>query len=196
MELGKLTIVAFFIACAVGCSKPGEKIPIGGGDVHAEDREKYGLHANTSLWGQITDEGGEPLKGIAVTDGYSVTTTDSEGIYQLVGHAKARFVYYTTPAEFAIRVDDGNHPSFYAKINKATSLFRQDFKLTPATKSEKWTLICVGDPQTSTYDNVERFINESLADIDRTALELKNEGETVYAPSIGSLDLHHVSIYN
>lgn len=187
-KAGKTIFLILLVALGVACSKQkatdGPRVDQ---DVHAENREKYGLHATTTLWGFITDQRGEPVGDVVVTDGFKVAKTDSKGLYQLAGSQKARFVYYTTPAHYAINVDQGNHPDFYAKINKGTSLFRQDFKLTPAPQEDKWTLLCIGDPQTTTADNVERFRSESLADIDRTVKALREGGQQVYAITLGDI---------
>jgi hypothetical protein len=183
-RIDKYGYLLLLVALLCGCSRKQ-------GPVHPEEpddqRTKYGLKATTTLWGMITDQDKKPLQGISVSDGFTVTQTDNRGIYELVRHERARFVYYTTPAIFRLEVDTDNHPSFYARIRNDQALARQDFSLTRINKEEKWTLICVGDPQTTTQDDVQRFVNETVADIDRTAATLQQSGQSVYAITLGDI---------
>lgn len=189
MSVFKNTWLFLVLFLAFGCTKsgtPNPEIP-DGTDPHEATRQEYGLGATTNLWGFVKDEQGNPIEKVAVTDGFSVAQTDAKGLYQLRKHEKARFIYYTTPADFEITVDAENHPLFYTKIDQRTSLFRQDFTLTRSTKEEDWALIAIGDPQTSNTDNIARFKDESLADTDRTIRQLKAEGLAVYAVTLGDI---------
>lgn len=160
-----------------------------------DDRTKYGLKASTNLWGILTDQDNKPIQGVQVSDGFSVTRTNSRGIYELIRHDRARYVFYTTPPEYAITVDAQKHPLFYARINRDEDLTRKDFSLVKSNKEEQWTLICVGDPQTTTQDDVERFRTETLADIDRTAASVQQAGRSVYAITLGDITHDKPGLY-
>lgn len=181
--------ICLYIACLMACSgKKDIPTPVDGSGNN--DKEDYG----TSLWGTITDENNQPLEGVVVTNGFKVTKTNSKGIYQLDRNAKARFVYYTTPARYEVNLTSDKHPDFYAKIDLAKS-FRYDFKLKKMAKKEKWTLICIGDPQPANSDDVGRYKNETLADIDRTAQMFQNTGEEVYALTLGDIVHNDFGLY-
>ena len=58
------------------------------------------IQEGNNLAGLITDsKTGKGIEGVAVSDGYTITTTDKNGVYQFVGNPLTRVVYYTTPAE-------------------------------------------------------------------------------------------------
>lgn len=124
------------------------------------------------LYGAIVDNEGDPAVGVVVSDGYTSTKTDQKGVYQLARNDDARFVFYTTPSEYAINVEalSRNIPSFYKKIDKSTTgEIRVDFELTKLPQVETdFTLICIGDPQVTNQKEVERFQAETINDLKET----------------------------
>lgn len=69
------------------------------------------------------DTGERPLARVAVTDGYSVVTTDKKGHYSLSADPKSRFIYVSVPAAYSPQTqfylprngnenNNGNGPSF------------------------------------------------------------------------------------
>ena len=73
------------------------------------------IQEGNNLVGLITDsKTGKGIEGVAVSDGYTITTTDKNGVYQFVGNPLTRVVYYTTPAEYEITLDEQTRlPLFY-----------------------------------------------------------------------------------
>ena len=51
---------------------------------------------NNKMW----DGGEKGLSGVMVSDGLNVVTTSRDGSYSLPGHAKAKFIFITTPSGF------------------------------------------------------------------------------------------------
>lgn len=118
---------------------------------------------------------GEGIPGVAVSDGYSFTKTDANGVYQFASTSDysssrkrvTRCVFYTTPAEYEIATDSGI-PYFYRLIKAIPKegRIRNDFSLKPLEKPEtNWQLIAIGDPQCGSSSEVNRYINETLADM-------------------------------
>lgn len=48
----------------------------------------------------VFDSGDRPLKGVAVSDGLNVTTTDKNGSFTLPGFPRERFIFITTPSGY------------------------------------------------------------------------------------------------
>ena len=48
----------------------------------------------------VFDAGEKALKNVSVSDGLNVVKTDAKGAFELPGHAKARFVFITTPSGY------------------------------------------------------------------------------------------------
>lgn len=151
------------------------------------------IQEGNNLVGLITDsKTGKGIEGVAVSDGYTITTTDKNGVYQFVGNPLTRVVYYTTPAEYEINLDEQTRlPLFYrhCKFNPDT-LNRNDFALTPMDRVEdELTLIVISDPQCKNDRHVKRFRTESIPDMQRTINAGVESGKykNVYALVLGDL---------
>ena len=125
--------------------------------------------AGIDLHGTILDETGAPVAGVVVSDGFQCVATDERGVYQMKRHPKARVVYYSTPAEFAINTrgkpgKGGSSALFYEKLNKRAQ--RHDFDLVRLPAPERHVnIVCVGDPQVRNETELERYKNETIFDL-------------------------------
>lgn len=73
--------------------------------------------------------GEEPLAGVVVTDGYSVTQTDASGIYYLPRHASAQFVIISMPSGYEANTVN-NIPEFFHRLAVVKDgVERHDFQL-------------------------------------------------------------------
>lgn len=151
------------------------------------------IQEGNNLVGVITNsETGKGIEGVAVSDGFTITTTDKNGVYQFVGNPRCRIVYYSTPAEYKINLDEETKlPKFYkaCKFNPDT-LNRNDFTLTPLGRVEdEITLIVISDPQSKKDSHVERFRTESIPDIQQTINEGVEQGiyKNVYGLVLGDI---------
>lgn len=121
--------------------------------------------AGMNLYGYIADNNGTAVKDVVVSDGFSCTKTDAKGIYQMKKNANAKFVFFSTPAEYAINTasESVKMASFYSEIGTTQ---RHDFKLKKLAAVEtNFNLICIGDPQVTSTDDINRFKTETMPDI-------------------------------
>lgn len=122
-------------------------------------------NAGMNLYGFIGDENGSPVKDVVVSDGYTCTMTDSKGIYQMKKNTEAKFVFYSTPENYTINTTSeiAKMASFYSPIGSGK---RFDFKLKKLPSVEtNFNLLCIGDPQVTSADEVNRFRTETMVDI-------------------------------
>ena len=81
-------------------------------NVDAQGVKIYGtiIRNGNNLVGLITDAAtGKGLGGIPVSDGFSYTYTDNNGVYQMKANVRCRFVNYTTPAGYKVAINkNGN----------------------------------------------------------------------------------------
>ena len=117
--------------------------------------------------GTVKYNDGTPAAGVAVSDGFSVVQTDSEGKYTITPHRDCWYIYYSIPADCQVPINQYGQPCFYTKFDRSVSTY--DFTLTKGTKETKFTLFCLADPQCrKTYQNGQsqldgdRFQNESV----------------------------------
>lgn len=59
-----------------------------------------------NITGTITDTAGNPVPGVAVSDGYGIAVTDSNGKYALASNKKLGYVFYTLPSGYEPSVED------------------------------------------------------------------------------------------
>lgn len=150
------------------------------------------LDAGTTLYGVITDKQNNALSNVVVTDGYSCSTTDKNGVYQLIRHRRAKFVYYSTPANCKIVVDDDNYPKFYEKLTSKDKLIRQDFKLEKQPLENEFTLFCISDPQCRNDQEINRYKYETIPDINKEAEKFDN----AYAITLGDIIFDKPNLWN
>lgn len=138
---------------------------------------------STSLYGVITDDKGAAVKNVVVSDGYSSVVTDANGVYQIKRDKRAKFVFYSTPSNYKINVDADNNPTFYAPIHSVDKWIRNDFTLTSQAVESKFTFLFVADPQCRNIQEVSRYKNETIPDINELVAGLTHP----YAMTLGDI---------
>ena len=81
-----------------------------------------------SVSGRVSNDKGEALQGVKVTDGYSFVRTDSLGAYTLDVHPDAAFVYLTIPSGYQVPERNGA-PLFYRELDRQAGTQQADFEL-------------------------------------------------------------------
>lgn len=177
----KVFLLLLTMAIAVGCSDDNnpEVTPPDPIDPEVTIEVKEGMN----LVGKITD-GTSPIQGVVVSDGYSVTTTDADGIYQLAANRdSARFVFISVPAEYEIPLDEKGVPKMYQDISDLTltyypkAVVQRDFTLAKAAKKTAFTLVALADVQIGNKDD--------LAQMKKDLPKIKEYIQTLNAPMYG-----------
>lgn len=109
------------------------------------------------------------LENVIVSDGYSLTRTNSDGEFRMKVAGGARFVYIITPSGYAADWSTGA-PRFYYKIDE-----RKDYifdLIKTGDPSSLYNLIAVADPQPSKEVHCDEFDGAPLDDICQTVSEL------------------------
>lgn len=150
-----------------------------------------------NLAGLVTDSStGKGIEGVPVSDGYSFTVTDANGVYQMEMNRYCRVVYITTPSAYQIPVDPDRPsiPKFYStNVDRSQTLSRNDFTLTPLGHDEtSFTLVMVGDPQCKTDAQVSRYRSETIPDIQGT-LNTDQAYKYPYAMTLGDITFDNVA---
>lgn len=132
--------------------------------------------------GAIRSTTGEPVKGVAVSDGYTVVVTDVNGEYCFNRALEAEYVFCSLPAEYAVPLRQGA-PCFFKKLSDGG---RYDFVLRPLKKGAErnFTLFCIADPQCYTIHHVNRFRTETVPDVKASAAKQKYP---CYGVSLGDI---------
>lgn len=148
---------------------------------------------SNNLVGLISDsKTGKGIAGVPVTDGYTFTVTDKNGVYQLAADERCRNVYYSLPSQYKTVLDpETKLPLFYSTSPIDFGVQnRNDFVLDPLDAPEKdFTLVMIGDPQCKTDSDVERFKTETLPDIKSFISSSQAQGKylNAYAVTLGDI---------
>ena len=177
---------------AVACEKPGPNSangdPNSGEDVTYTEINGTSLSEQNTLVGLVTDSStGKGISGVVVSDGFSVTKTDANGVYQFPASRYAKTVFLSVPADYEIPLDANKKPAFYKVGVKKNKQNRNDFTLTPlATSEDNFTFIAIGDPQCSNEKEANRYINETMNDIVQT-VSTNTRFKNPYAVTLGDI---------
>jgi hypothetical protein len=120
-------------------------------------KPKYGAAVPTEISGRVAVHASGEIsgaEGVSVTDGYSVTTTDAQGVYHLKPNKHAVFIYITRPTGHNVQRDW--YKPLAAKV---------DFELNPADMDEdEYVFVHVTDTHVSqnrrSLVGLSRFVRE------------------------------------
>ena len=142
----------------------------------------------TVVKGSVKSTDGKPVENVVVTDGYRFTSTNAQGEYSLdTDEAKSRFIYISTPSDYEIIASEGWNRSFFLPINPSDEGKTYDFTLTRRDQpAKKFVYLAVSDPQVTNEQELARYTNETLVDMQQTASRFKGKQE-VYAMLLGDL---------
>lgn len=168
--------------------------PVDQGDKRKKLSEIVLVDGN-NVYGHVVDEDYNPIADVVMSDGYTVVTTNDKGEYQFKRNLQSSFVYYSTPADYAVQTSvERKIALFYAKLSTNNTPQKVDFVLNRLTSPEKkFTLFAIGDPQVANMVEVERFKVETMADI---VSEINKTSYPVYGISLGDVVADQPSLFN
>ena len=137
--------------------------------------------------GFVRDTNGKSIEGVAVSDGFTIVTTDAEGYYEFKEvSSDCWYIYITIPAEYEVPVEDGQ-PAFYQKYE--SNKYRYDFALKPLAggKEEKFALFIIGDPQVAEEKGLSVMNSQAVPAIKAHAATLQAQGIPCYGITLGDL---------
>jgi len=182
LSLSVLFMLTFPVAsCGSGSDTPSPATPGGGS-------ESFKPKAGNDLYGQITDDRGQGVPDVVVSDGYQSVATDAKGWYQMKRRSGALYVNYSVPKDYK-----ASTTAFYKPLKPAEK--RYDFKLTRLNGDEThFNLLVMADPQVKSNHDVERFKSETMPDVRQT---IANSKLPIYGLCLGDIvDEKHQELTN
>lgn len=138
----------------------------------------------TTVYGIVkSEEGG--LKGVVVSDGVEVTTTDEKGIYQLRSAKKRNYVFISVPGNYEAP-SSGVLPQFFQPLKaNASTVERIDFTLHKVDGQEAYKVFMLGDMHLAARTN-------DLSQFSAFTTDLNNyrnaySSEKMYAIALGDM---------
>ena len=156
--------------------------------------------------GYVRDTNGQPLSGVAVSDGLRCTQTNELGYYSLqTNFSSTRHIFVSIPSGYKAKSNAEGMPLFYHQLTddeRAKRVCNADFVFEPiAGDANRFTLFVGADPQprahSSSYD---RFAFRSLDICENFYLDLKESrekisGREVYGLMLGDIVHENMSLY-
>ena len=141
-------------------------------------------HYFSTIKGYVRETNGNPIAGVAVSDGFSVVQTDDQGFYSINISQDAWYVFISVPAEYQIPTNKYGLPCFFKSYPGFSEWFDFTLDRLPGGKETEFMLFGLADPQTSKDHHIERFSTE-------VAPELKeytsNLGKPCYGITLGDV---------
>lgn len=180
MKTIQYLLIVLFAAGLLSCTEDEGAQIIGGQTEQVDIDPRPGMN----LVGRVTD-GSNPLEGVVVSDGVTVTATDAQGIYQIRTRQNAKFVFVSVPADCEIPTQNG-HPVLYKEIRlKNNDVVQRDFTLTRTGKKSKFTLLALADVQIGNSTDLNFLQADVLPEIVKWVGE--ELAQPVYGISLGDL---------
>ena len=130
------------------------------------------------ITGYVRDNEGKPIEGVAVSDGFSVVATDSEGYYSLKIVQDAWYIFISVPAEYKIPINDKGQPCFFKRYPSQTSRYNFTLERMEGGAESEFLLFAFADPQVGKLTSVNRFSRQ-------VAPEIKSYSASLGVPCYG-----------
>ncbi len=146
--------------------------------------EENKLNPATTVYG-IVSCNGEPVKGVVVSDGFEVVTTDDNGLYQLKSKKYHGYVFISVPSGYEVK-SEGVFPIMYKRLKAAAATVESaDFDLVKVDGQDNHTMIFMGDMHLARRNNDMNQFSAFTDDINR--LITSNSGKKVYGLTLGDM---------
>ena len=110
------------------------------------------LNSDTTVYGLVLCNG-RPVKDVVVSDGYEVTKTNAEGVYQLASAKKHKYVFISIPSGYTVKMN-GSQPIFFQYlVNSPSVKERADFTIYEDSAQDKHTMVVMGDIHLAARNN-------------------------------------------
>ncbi len=149
-------------------------------------------HRYDRIKGYVRDTKDNPIAGVAVSDGFSVVTTNEEGFYSMDITQDAWYIFISMPAEYQIPTNKYGLPCFFKEYPGFSDTFNFTLEEIPGGKENEFYLFGFADPQVSRMTHIERFNKQVAPEVKQHAIDLNRPcygitlGDVI---SMGSTDL-------
>lgn len=161
----------------------------------AQEKQKSGKRDITTLTltGRVRSQG-KGIAGVAVTDGINVTTTGSDGRYELLSNRSAEFVYISIPAGYAFP-EEGGMAQFYKRIDAGKSRVTADFSLDKLTQDDtNHHFVVWADPQIQSKRDADLLNSQTAPDL-RDLVKSYPKGSLIHGIGCGDLVWDHFELF-
>ena len=140
--------------------------------------------ASSTVYGLVLC-GSQPVKGVAVSDGYEVVRTDSDGFYEFRSEKASGFVFIETPSGY-VPEHNGVLNNFWQKTTKAAAeKERLDFYLEEDGDQTNHTILFLGDMHLAARTNDRSQFSKFVSEVND--FTKAHKGEKIYGITLGDM---------
>lgn len=145
--------------------------------------------------GSVVTTEGKGIAGVVVNDGVNFTTTDRNGRWTMTSDTTvSKFVSISTPADYELPQKEGL-ALFYKPLRDVARQGRCRFVLKPRkVKTQRFSFVAISDPQVKTEGDIERWRNETTADLKETIDSISADREVI-GMTLGDLVFDEMGLY-
>ena len=142
------------------------------------------------IYGHVRYSDGTPIAGVAVSDGFQVTSTDKNGYYELNDVTPDTwYIYCSIPADVKVPIDEFGRPCYFQKYPSSTQRYDFTFEKLAGGKEKKFALLALADTQVGTISSVNQFKAQAAPEIKNYTKSLGYNcygvalGDVIYSPA-------------
>ncbi|MBP3551456.1 MAG: calcineurin-like phosphoesterase C-terminal domain-containing protein [Alistipes sp.] len=118
------------------------------------------------IYGHVRYSDGSPISGVAVSDGFQVVSTDSNGYYELKNVTpQSWYIYCSIPADVKVPIDEFGRPCYFKKYPSNSPCYDFTFEKLAGGKEKKFSIFAIADTQPGNTDQLNHFIAHAAPDI-------------------------------
>lgn len=141
---------------------------------------------DASICGHIRCNG-NPVEGVVVSDGISVTLSDSQGYYSIKSDKSTGYVFISVPGDYTVTADN-NIPAIHQPLSlPADQREIHDFNLLKASNSSYTLLIHADHHLANRTEDISQFKKLFIPDANAIIADRQSKGRNVYSISLGDI---------
>ena len=131
------------------------------------------------IYGNVRYSDGTPISGVAISDGFRITTTNAEGYYEFDNMtSESWYIYCSLPSDVEVPIDELGRPHFFKKYPTNSPRYDFTFNKLPGGKEQEFSIFAIADTQPTGLGHLDHF--RAYA-----APEIKTHSQTLNTPCYG-----------
>jgi len=144
----------------------------------------------------VIKDNSSPIKNVVVSDGVSVTSTNADGSYELITESAQDYIFVSLPSGYNIPQNQSGTANFYKPILKNyKDEVNINFDLSKTDGDTEHKFLLLADPQTLDMQDISRFNNETINDINELLKSDSVFHQNVFGVSCGDIMYDNLELF-
>ena len=120
---------------------------------------------DNEIFGHLLDQYGNPVAGVAVSDGFTVVQTNNVGFFHFKPSTDSYYIFYSIPADCDVTTDKHGRPGYFQRYKSSQKEYNFTLQKRTGGKERECLLFGFADPQTGSNDAVARFKKQVVPEV-------------------------------